>query len=249
MEDIYVSSDSLRSSHSTAANVSTPPHFKSPPSKFNSLFNGSVKRCSQCLTSVIHFLIVCQICNKFSCCKCIYDVKKCCDVYLLSKINKMIRTPHYPFCLGHVCTLNQTHPPVSKYYDDSLDNFIQHDRLVRAKFILNMLTVENVSNGNMVFILLTDLVKSINKLENVFVHILFKNYVNTSMLTNNLGQIDGENLPKLPPSRMIDDRFRMLYNHVRSTQAYTRKNKIIKTVVSHGLVLTCFVGAIIAMMQ
>ena len=150
MEDIYISSDSPKSPQSTAANVSTPPNFQSPPSKFNSLFSGNIKRCSQCLTSIIHFLIICQICNKYSCCKCIYDVKKCCNVYLLSKINKIIRTPHYPFCLGHVCTLNQTHPPVSKYYDDSLDNFIQHDRLVRAKFILNMLTVENVSNGNMV---------------------------------------------------------------------------------------------------
>ena len=139
--------------------------------------------------------------------------------------------------------------PVSKYYDDSLDNFIKHELLVKAKFILNMLSVENINNGDMVFILLTNLVKSIKKLENIFIHILFKNYVNTSMLTNNLSQMDGKNLPELPASRIIDDRFRMLYNHVKLTQAHTRKNKIIKTVVSHGLVLTCFVVAIVAMMQ
>ena len=248
MEDIYVSSDSLRSSHSTAANVSTPPHFQSPPSKFNSLFNGSVKRCSQCLTSIIHFLIVCQICNKLSCCKCIYDVKKCCNIYLLSKSNKICRTPHYPFVLAHVCTLNQTHPPISKYYDDSIDNFIQHGRLVRAKFILNLLTNENVSNGDLVFILLTDLVKSINKLENMFVHILFKNYVCTSMLTNNMSQINGENLPELDDRTVTDVRFRMLYDHVRSTQAHTRKNRIVKTVVSQGLLLVCFVSAVLVML-
>ena len=112
-----------------------------------------------------------------------------------------------------------------------------------------MLTIENVNNGDLVFILLTNFVKSVRKLENVFVHILFKNYVNTSMLTNNLGQIDGKNLPELPASRIIDDRFCMLYNHVRSTQAYTRKNRFIKTIVSHGLLITCFVGAILAMMQ
>ena len=162
MEDIYISSDSI-TPQSTAVNVSTPPTLKSPPSKFDSLFSGNIKRCSQCLTSIVHFLIMCQICNKYSCCKCIYDVKKCCDVYLLLKINKIIRTPHYPFCLTHVCTLNQTHPPISKYYDDSLDNFIQHDRLVKAKFILNMLTVENVNNGDLVYILLISLVKRIKK--------------------------------------------------------------------------------------
>ena len=248
MEDIYVSSDSLRSSRSTIVNVSSPPNFQSPPSKFNSLFDGSVKRCSQCLTSIVHFLIICSICSKLSCCKCIYDVKKCCGIYLLSKVNKICRTPHYPFVLAHVCTLNQTHPPVSKYFDDSIDNFIQHGRLVKAKFILNLLTIENVNNADMVFVLTTDLVRCINKLENMFIHILFKNYVCTSMLTNNMGQINGENLPELDDRTVIDERFRMFYEHVRSTQAHTRKNRIVKTVVSQGLLLVCFLLATLVML-
>ena len=242
MEEIYISSDSPKSPQSIAVNVSTPPSFQSPPSKFNSLFNGSIKRCSLCLTSIVHFLIICQICNKYCCCRCTHDVKKCCNIYLLSKLNKIIRTPHYPFFLGHVCTLNQNHPPVSKYYDEYLDNFIKHERLVKAKFILNMLTVDNLCSGDMVFILLMGLIKNIKKLDNVFVYILFKNYVSTSILTSNLSQMDGKNLPELPASRNIDDRFRMSYNCAKLTQAHIRKNKMIKTVASHGLV-------IIAMMQ
>ena len=100
----------------------------------------------------------------------------------------------------------------------------------------------------MVFVLLTDLIKSINKLENIFVYLLFKNYVCTSMLTNNMSQINGENLPELDDRTVIDERFRMLYDHVRSAQAHTRKNRIVKTVVSQGLLLVCFVTAVLVML-
>ena len=248
MEDIYISSDSLESSRSTIVNVSSPPNVQSPPSKFNSLFNGNVKRCSQCLTSIVHFLIICSVCNKLSCCKCIYDAKRCCGIYLLSKVNKICRTPHYPCVLSHSCHLNQTHPPVSKYFDDSIDNFVQHGVLAKAKFILNLLTNENVNNADMVFVLTIKLVKCINKLEDIFVHILFKNYVCTSMLMNNMGQINGENLPQLDNRTVINDQFRWLYDHVRSTQAHTRRNKIVKTVVSQGLLLVCFLVATLVML-
>ena len=239
-KEIYVSSDV--SPQSIAVNLSSPPNFQSPPSRFNSLFNSSIKRCSLCLTSLVHFLIICQICNKFCCCRCTHDVQKCCNIYLLSKVNRIIRTPHYPFVLNHVCTLSQNHPPLSKYYDENLDSFMKHEHLVKAKFMLNMLTVDNLCSGDMVFTLLMGLIKNIKKLDNVFVYILFKNYVSTSILTSNLSQMDGKNLPELPASQNIDDRFRMSYNCAKLTQAHIRKNKMIKTVASHGLV-------IIAMMQ
>ena len=100
----------------------------------------------------------------------------------------------------------------------------------------------------MVLVLTTDLIKSINKLENMFIHILFKNYVCTSMLTINMGQINGENLPELDDRTVIDERFRMFYEHVRSTQAHTRKNRIVKTVVSQGLLLVCFFLATLVML-
>ena len=105
-----------------------------------------------------------------------------------------------------------------------------------------------MNNADMVFVLTINLVKCINKLEDIFVHILFKNYVCTSMLTNNMGQINGENLPELDNRTVIDDRFRWLYDHVRSTQAHTRRNKIVKTVVSQGLLLVCFLVATLVML-
>ena len=246
MEDIYISSDSGESS--TIVNVASPPSFQSPPGKFNSLFNGNIKRCSKCLYSLVHFLIVCSVCSKLFCCKCIYDTKRCCGIYLLSKVNKIFRTPHYPFVLTHVCTLNQNHPPVSKYFDDSIDNFVQHDRLAKTKFILNLLTTENVNNADMILVLTVNLVKCINKLDNIFVHILFQNYICTSMLTNNMAQINGESLPELDNRTVIDEKFRMLYNHIRSTQKHTRKNKIVKAMLSQGLALACFIVAILVML-
>ena len=100
----------------------------------------------------------------------------------------------------------------------------------------------------MVFVLTTDLVKSINTLENIFIHILFKNYVCTSVLTNNMCQIKGESLPELDSRMVIDERFRMLYDHVRSAQAHTRKNRIMTTIVSQGLLLICFVTAVLVML-
>ena len=120
---------------------------------------------------------------------------------------------------------------------------------MKAKFILNMLTVDNLCSGDMVYTLLMSLIENIEKLDNVFVYILFKNYISTSILTGNLTQMQGENLPELPASQNIDTRFRMSYNCARLTQTHIRKNKMIKAVASHGLVLICFFIAIAAMRQ
>ena len=248
MEDIYVSTDSLRSSRSTIVNVSTPPNVMSPPSRFNTLFDGGVKRCAQCMSSVIHFLVICSVCNKLSCCKCIFDVQRCCGIYLCSKVNKICRTPHYPFVLAHACTLNQTLPPVSKYFDDLIDNAVQHARLVKAKFILNLLTIESINSPEMVFVLTTDLVKCINELENIFIHILFKSYICTSMLTNNMSQIDEGSLPELHDNTAIDQRFKMFYEHVRTTQAHIKRKRFIKTIMSQGTLLACMISAILVML-
>ena len=78
----------------------------------------------------------------------------------------------------------------------------------------------------MVFILTTDLVKCINELENIFIHILFKNYICTSMLTNNMGLINEGSLPELDNNTAIDQRFKMFYEHVRATQASLRKKDL-----------------------
>ena len=248
MEDIYVSTDSLRSSRSTIVNVSTPPNVMSPPNRFNTLFDGGVKRCAQCLTSVVHFLVICSVCNKLSCCKCVFDVQRCCGIYLCSKVNKVCRTPHYPLVLAHVCTLNQILPPVSKYFNDLIDNAAQHARLVKAKFILNLLTIESINSPEMIFVLTTDLVKCINELENIFIHILFKNYICTSMLTNNMGQINGGSLPELDNNTAIDERFKMFYEHVRATQTHIKKKRFIKTIMSQGILLACLFLAVLVML-
>ena len=111
MEDIYISSDSLESSRSTIVNVSSPPNVQSPPSKFNSLFNGNVKRCSQCLTSIVHFLIICSVCNKLSCCKCIHDavVSTFCQKLTKSAEHLIIHV----YCLMFVILIKPIHPLAS----------------------------------------------------------------------------------------------------------------------------------------
>ena len=238
MEDIY-ESDSVKSSQSIAVNLSASPELQSPPSlnhnRFVSLFGGNVKRCSQCLTAVVHFIIACSICHKLSCCKCIEQVKKCCNVYLLNKMNRIIRTPHYPLFLNHVCSLNQTSPPEKRHYDDMTDNFICHERLVRAKFSLNLLTVEKIDNESLVLILLQDLMANIELLESLFVHLLFNGWIPTSMLTSNLALLNGRTLPKMPDSRYIDIRFKILYQHVLSTQKDIKKHKLLKVFLSNCL--------------
>ena len=251
MEDIYVSTDSLRSSRSTIVNVSTPPNVMSPPNRFNTLFDGGVKRCAQCLTSVVHFLVICSVCNKLSCCKCVFDVQRCCGIYLCSKVNKVCRTPHYPLVLAHVCTLNQVLPPVSKYFDDLIDNAAQHTRLVKAKFVLNLLTIESINSPEMVFVLTTDLVKCINELGKycpLFIYILFKNYICTSMLINNMSQIGEGSLPILHDNTAIDQRFKLFYEHVRTTQARIKRKRLIKTTMSQGTLLVCLISAVLVML-
>ena len=248
MEDIYVSSDSLRSPRSTIANVSSPPNVMSPPSRFNTIFNAGVKRCAICLTSVVHFLVLCSVCNKLTCCKCIFDVQRCCGIYLCSKVNRICRTPHYAFALDHACTLNQTLPPVNKYFDDLVDNAVQHARLVKAKFILNLLTIESINSPEMVFVLTTDLIKCINELESIFVHILFKSYICTSMLISNMSQINEGSLPELSDNTAMDRKFKMFYEHVRTTQKHVRKKRFVKTIMSQGTLLACLISAVLIML-
>ena len=249
-EAIYISTDSPKSPFSTAVNVPTPVNFQSPPSRFNSLFSASIKRCSTCLTSLVHFFIICQICNKLSCCKCAHNGPKCCGIYLLSKVNRIVRTVHYPFVLSdHVCTLSQKYPPLSKYFDENLDSHIRHEKLVEAKFMLNMLVVDNLCSGDFVFTLLISLISNIKQLDSVFVHILFKNYVTTSTLMGNLNQMQGEDLPQLPASENIDTRFRMSYDYARLTQKRIRRNNTIKKFTVYSLVLLCLSITILAIKQ
>ena len=245
--DIFASTDSVQSNQSVVANRTTSPKLPSPPcppNTFVNLFSHNIKRCSRCMASVVHFLIICSLCNKMTCCRCIEQVGKCCNIVLLNKLNRILRTAHYANCLQHVCNLNQNSPPVKKYYDDMTDSVLGHKDLVQARFSLQVLSEEKL-NESLVVAFIIDLVNILESLESLYVHLLFSDWVPTNRLTENLSTLNGKISPNLPPSNHIDVRFKMLYQTLQTAQMSTRRQTFFRNLLSNGLHLMGFLVTVL----